>query len=208
MHIAPSTYDLVNDEQMETNEYITIGIAILGWAWAFIQFSLNRRNQKKDKALEKRFEVYSSFMDKMDEVNQNIRTDPKMIYGISTEFMARLLNGDEEDINQALLDFNFGLIEYTKKSLQPTMILNQELNKLKLVCSDALLPKIDEYKKLSTDYLEESQIVLDQILPKRDINITATELQNIGHSARITQMTKLWQDIEKMMRAEIGYYKK
>ncbi len=193
---------------METKDYITIGIAILGWTWAIIQFSLNRRNQKKDKALEKRFEVYSSFLTKMDEINQNMRTDPKMIYGITTEFMGRLLKGDEEETNQALLDFNSELIEYTKKSVQPTMILNQELNKLKLVCSDALLPKIEEYKKLSADYLDEFQIVLNRISIKKDINVTATELQNIGHSDRITLMTELWQDIEKMMRDEIGYYKK
>ena len=193
---------------METKDYITIGIAILGWSWAIIQYSLNRRNQKNDKALEKRFEVYSSFLSKMDEINQNMRTDPKMIYGITTEFMGRLLKGDEEDTNQALLDFNSELIEYTRKSVQPTMILNQELNKLKLVCSDALLPKIEEYKRLSSDYVDEFQIVLNRISTQKDINVTAKELENIGHSDRIPMMTELWQTIEKMMRDEIGYYKK
>lgn len=193
---------------METKDYITIGIAILGWTWAIIQYSLNRRNQKNDKALEKRFEVYSSFLSKMDEINQNMRTDPKMIYGITTEFMGRLLKGDEEDTNQALLDFNSELIEYTKKSVQPTMILNQELNKLKLVCSDALLPKIEEYKRLSSDYVDEFQIVLNRISTQKDINVTAKELENIGHSDRILMMTELWQSIERMMRDEIGYYKR
>ncbi|WP_026955520.1 hypothetical protein [Algoriphagus vanfongensis] len=193
---------------METKDYITIGIAILGWTWAIIQYSLNRRNQKNDKALEKRFEVYSSFLSKMDEINQNMRTDPKMIYGITTEFMGRLLKGDEEDTNQALLDFNSELIDYTKKSVQPTMILNQELNKLKLVCSDALLPKIEEYKRLSSDYVDEFQIVLNRISTQKDINVTAKELENIGHSDRILMMTELWQSIERMMRDEIGYYKR
>tara|TARA_R110002050_G_scaffold300564_1_gene470537 strand:+ start:904 stop:1485 length:582 start_codon:yes stop_codon:yes gene_type:complete len=193
---------------MEIKDYITIGIAVLGWTWAIIQYSLNRRNQKNDKALEKRFEVYSTFLSKMDEINQNLRTDPKMIYGITTEFMGRLLNGNEEDTNQALLDFNSELIEYTKKSVQPTMILNQELNKLKLVCSDALLPKIEDYKQLSSDYMDEFQIVLNRISTKNDLDITAKELENIGHSDRIPMMTELWQEIEKMMRNEIGYYKK
>lgn len=193
---------------METKDYITIGIAILGWTWAIIQYSLNRRNQKNDKALEKRFEVYSSFLSKMDEINQNMRTDPKMIYGITTEFMGRLLKGDEDDTNQALLDFNSELIEYTKKSVQPTMILNQELNKLKLVCSDSLLPKIEEYKQLSADYVDEFQIVLNRISTQKDINVTAKELENIGHGDRIPMMTELWQSIEKMMRDEIGYYKR
>lgn len=199
---------MLHAKKMETKDYITIGIAILGWTWAIIQYSLNRRNQKNDKALEKRFEVYSSFLSKMDEINQNMRTDPKMIYGITTEFMGRLLKGDEEDTNQALLDFNSELIEYTKKSVQPTMILNQELNKLKLVCSDALLPKIEEYKRLSSDYVDEFQIVLNRISTQKDINVTAKELENIGHSDRILMMTELWQSIERMMRDEIGYYKR
>lgn len=50
----------------------------------------------------------------MDEINQNMRTDPKMIYGITTEFMEKLLEGDEHNTNQALLNFNSELIEYTK----------------------------------------------------------------------------------------------
>ena len=199
---------MLHVKKMEIKDYITIGIAVLGWTWAIIQYSLNRRNQKNDKALEKRFEVYSTFLSKMDEINQNLRTDPKMIYGITTEFMGRLLNGNEEDTNQALLDFNSELIEYTKKSVQPTMILNQELNKLKLVCSDALLPKIEDYKQLSSDYMDEFQIVLNRISTKNDLDITAKELENIGHSDRIPMMTELWQEIEKMMRNEIGYYKK
>lgn len=87
------------------------------------------------------------------------------------------------------------------------MILNQELNKLKLVCSGALLPKIEEYKRLSSDYVDEFQIVLNRISTQKDINVTAKELENIGHSDRIPMMTELWQTIEKMMRKEIGYYK-
>lgn len=193
---------------MDNKDYITIGIAVLGWTWAITQFFLNRRNQKNDKALEKRFEVYSSFLSKMDEINQNMRTDPKMLYGFTTDFMSRIILGEENDSNQALIDFNSELIEYTKKSVQPTMILNQELSKLKLVCSDRMLPKIEEYKKLSADYLDEFQIVLNQLSSKKDIAITAKEFENIGHDERIPKMSELWQTIEKMMRDEIGYYKK
>ena len=76
---------------IETKDIILAAIAILGWTWGIIQFILTRRNQKRDKALEKRFEVYSAFMNKADEINQNMRTDPKMIYGITTEFYAKLI---------------------------------------------------------------------------------------------------------------------
>lgn len=192
---------------LEAKDIILAVIGILGWTWGIVQFILTRRNQKRDKALEKRFDVYSAFMNKSDEINQNMRTDPKMIYGITNEFYSKLINGDEQEINQALIDFNSELIEFTKKSVQPIMILNQELNKLKLVCSDRLLPKIEQYKRLANDYNDEFQIVLNRISTSKDINLTAKELENIGHSNRTTQMAELWKEIEKMMRDEIGYYR-
>lgn len=192
---------------LEAKDIILAVIGILGWTWGIVQFILTRRNQKRDKALEKRFDVYSAFMNKSDEINQNMRTDPKMIYGITNEFYSKLINGDEQEINQALIDFNSELIEFTKKSVQPIMILNQELNKLKLVCSDRLLPKIEQYKRLANDYNDEFQIVLNRISTSKDINLTAKELENIGHSNRTTQMADLWKETEKMMRDEIGYYK-
>lgn len=192
---------------IETKDIILAVLGLLGWTWGIIQFILTRKNQKRDKALEKRFEVYSAFMNKADEISQNMRTDPKMIYGITTEFYAKLLNGDEQEMNQALIDFNAELIEFTKKSVQPLMILNQELNKLKLVCSDKLLPKIEDYKQLANDFSDEFQIVLNKISTNKDINLTAKELENIGHSNRTVLMTELWKEMEKMMRDEIGYYK-
>jgi len=192
---------------LETKDILLIGLGLLGWTWGIIQFILTRRNQKRDKALEKRFEVYSAFMNKADEISQNMRTDPKMIYGISTQMFTKLLSGEENETNQALIDFNAELIEYTKRSVQPTMILNQELNKLKLVCSDTLLPKIEEYKKLANDFVDEFQIVMNNLSSNKDLNITAKQLENIGHSNRTVQMADLWKEMEVLMRKEIGYYR-
>jgi hypothetical protein len=192
---------------IETKDIILAVLGLLGWTWGIVQFILTRRNQKRDKALEKRFEVYSAFMNKADEISQNMRTDPKMIYGITTEFFSKIISGDEEETNKALIDFNAELIEYTRKSVQPMMILNQELNKLKFVCSDKLLPKIEQYKQLANDYSDEFQIVLNNISQTKDINITAKQLENIGHSNRTVLMADLWKEMEQLMRNEIGYYK-
>jgi hypothetical protein len=193
---------------MESKDYITIGIAILGWTWAIIQFILTRRNQKLDKILEKRFEVYSTFMNKMDEMNNKMRADPKLIFGTSSELMGKLLSGDEDETNKALLKFNDDLVEMTKMSVEPLLIVNQELNKLKMVCSNNMLPKIEEYKKLTTDYSDEFQIVLNKLSTNKDLEITAKELGNIGHQDRNLRLMALWKEIENMMREEIGYYSK
>lgn len=193
---------------MENKDYFIIGLGILGWLWGIIQFRLNRKYQKTDKAIEKRFEVYSNFMNQMDEMNLNMRRSPNATYGISTQFMAEMLTGDEERINNALLKFNENLLETTKDSLQPMMIVNSELNKLKLVASKKLLPKITEYKTLVNDYTNEFQSVLNSLSTKNDLEYNAKQLQSIGREERGKRMGELWQEIETLMRDEIDYYKK
>lgn len=193
---------------MENKDYFIIGLGILGWIWGIIQFRLNRKYQKVDKAIEKRFEVYSHFMNQMDEMSMKMRKNPNAIYGISTEFMAEMLTGDEERINNTLLKFNQNLLETTRDSLQAMMIINSELNKLKLVASEKLLQKINEYKILVNDYTNEFQSVLNSLSTKNDLEFNAKQLQSIGHEERGKRMGELWQEIEILMRDEIDYYKK
>ncbi|ELM3651602.1 hypothetical protein RYR30_002603 [Flavobacterium psychrophilum] len=193
---------------METKDYFIIGLGILGWIWGIIQFRLNRKYQKADKAIDKRFEVYSNFMNQMDEMSLNMRTDPNATYGISTEFMSEVVTGDEDRINNALIKFNEKLLETTRNSLQPMMIVNSELNKLKLVASQKILPKITEYKTLVNDYTSEFQTVLNKLSNSNDLEYTAQQLQSIGHEERGKRMGELWLEIESLMRDEIDYYKK
>ena len=193
---------------METKDYFIIGLGILGWIWGIIQFRLNRKYQKADKAIDKRFEVYSNFMNQMDEMSLNMRTDPNATYGISTEFMSEVVTGDEDRINNALIKFNEKLLETTRNSLQPMMIVNSELTKLKLDASQKLLPKITEYKTLVNDYTSEFQTVLNKLSNSNDLEYTAQQLQSIGHEERGKRMAELWLEIESLMRDEIDYYKK
>ncbi|OXA71089.1 hypothetical protein B0A67_12505 [Flavobacterium aquidurense] len=193
---------------MEIKDYFIIILGVLGWIWAITQFILNRKYQKSDKALDKRFEVYSNFMNKVDEMSKSMRNDPKMTYGISSEIMTEILTGDEERTNRALIKFNQDLLEFTKSSLQPMMIMNQELNKLRLVASEKLLPKIDEYKILVDDFTDEFQTVLSKLSLSDSIDYTGEQLQSLNHEERGKKMGDLWKVIEKLMRDEIDYYKK
>jgi hypothetical protein len=193
---------------LETKDYFIIGLGILGWIWGIVQFRLNRKYQKADKAIDKRFEVYSNFMNQMDEMSLNMRKDPNATYGISSEFMSEVITGDEERINNALLKFNEKLLETTKNSLQPMMIVNSELNKLKLVASEKLLPKITEYKSLVNNYTDEFQAVLSKLSNSNDLEYTAKQLQSLEHEERGKRMAELWIEIESLMRNEIDYYKK
>jgi len=189
---------------MEKKDIILIVIAFLGWTWGVIQYFINRKLQRKEKMTDRRFEVYSGYMKKADELMNSVRTDPNMVYGISTEFMRIALTGDEQQINQALLDFNDKLQEFVKKASEPIMILRQELSTLLLVCSKDLRPLIEQYKFLATDFNNEIQNVLGT-LSTNDAQKMQEKLTTMGHDTRWRQFESLNEDILRTMRKELGY---
>lgn len=193
---------------MDISRYITFGIAVIGWSLAISQFFLSRKYQKQDKIIEKRFEVYADFMKKIDEMNKNMRTNPNSVFDKSTEMFSSIISGDEEAMDSALIKFNSDIISMTRNSIEPLSIITSEINKLKIICSNSMLPKIEEYKKLILDYTDEFQIVLNKLSSNPDLNVTVKELTNLGNQERNLRLTRLWNDIEKMMREEIGYYSK
>ena len=193
---------------MGIKDYLIISLGTLGQGWGIVQFLLNRKYQKEDKIIEKRFEIYLNFINQIDEISVNMRKDPNIIYGFSTECMSEILAGDEERINKSLLKLNERLLETTRESLQPIMIINSELNKLKLVASEKLLPKISEYKVLINDYTNELQLILNDLSTKNDLEYNVKQLGSIGYEERGKRIKSLLLEIETLMRNEIGYYKK
>lgn len=193
---------------MELKDILIISLAIGGWGWGIIQFFVNRKNQKKDKAIEKRFDVYSAFMNKVDEMSAAIRNDPQMMVGITNDAISRIINGDELEGNRALTELNIKLMEQAKNGVKSAMIINQEFNKVQLVCSPKLLPKIDEYKALFNDYMDEIQVILNNLSGNTDISKTAQAFQSIGQDERTKRFGELHEEVKKQMREEIGFYNK
>lgn len=189
---------------MGIKEVILIIIAFLGWSWAVIQFFVNRSNQKKDKRIERRFDIYSNYLKKSDELMNKVRTDPNMVYGITTDSLTTLLNTEPEKMNDVLIKLNSELLEFTKKATEPIMILNQELSALLLVCSDKLSPKINELKSLSIDFNNEFQNVLKSISPNNSDDMVE-KLKTIGHNNRWAKFEGLNTEILSLMRKEINY---
>lgn len=193
---------------MELKDILIISLAIGGWGWGIIQFFVNRKNQKKDKAIEKRFDVYSAFMNKVDEMSAATRNDPQMMVGITNDAISRIINGDELEGNRALTELNIKLMEQAKNGVKSAMIINQEFNKVQLVCSPKLLPRIDEYKALFNDYMDEIQVILNNLSGNTDISKTAQAFQSIGQDKRTKRFGELHEEVKKQMREEIGFYNK
>ncbi len=193
---------------MVIKDYIIIAISISGWIWGIIQFKLNRKYQKKDKATEKRFEIYSDFMNRMDQINHNIRENPNILYGIPTEILKEILSNDENRVSNALTKFNENLLTLTKYLHQELQFINSELNKLKLVASKKLLLKIYEYKTLLNEYANELQIAINNISTTNDIYQNAKQLEKLQNKERDIKLSELWKSMENLMRDEIDYYSK
>jgi len=189
---------------MEIKDIILIVLAFLGWTWGILQYFINRKLQRREKMTDRRFDVYSGYMKKADELMNNVRTDPNMIYGITTDFYKQILTGDEDQINDALIKFNEKLQEFVKKASEPLMILRQELSTLLLVCSKELRPMIEQYRFLATDFNNEFQNVLSTI-STNDAQKMQEKLTTMGHNSRWSQFETLNEDILKIMRKELGY---
>ena len=90
---------------MDKRELIYIIIAVLGWSWGVLQFFLKRKIVKKDKIVDRRFDAYSTYLKKSDELMNNVRTDPNMIYGIFPELFKGIVSGDSNAADNALIHY-------------------------------------------------------------------------------------------------------
>jgi len=188
---------------MEIKDIWLILIGLAGWSWGVFQFFLKRKYQKKDKLTDKRFDAYTAYMIKSDELMNNLRTDPNMIYGISNEFMQIALSGDEDKINKGLLKFNQKLLDFVKTASEPLMIIKQELNGLRIIYSKKLEEKIEEFNTLVIDFNNDMQKSLSIISPN-DSNQMIRELETLSHNDRWNRFEGLNKEIINQMRKELG----
>ena len=189
---------------MDKRELIYIIIAVLGWSWGVLQFFLKRKIVKKDKIVDRRFDAYSTYLKKSDELMNNVRTDPNMIYGIFPELFKGIVSGDSNAADNALSEFNTKLFDIVKKASEPLLILNQELRALQLVCSVELMPKIEELRKLSSDFNKEVTGILNTISSNKNEKDKASHYQTFSADERWKRFESLNNEILKLMRKEIG----
>ena len=187
---------------LETKDIITIGIACAGWAFAIFEAIQHRRWQKHDSLKQERFKAYKGYMEKIDEIQEAMRVNPQAeITQLLKSFLPRVISGDVENIENAVLEFNSKLLDYVKESIKPLSIVNHELNTLRLIASDKLVVKIDELSALSTDLSNEMQNSLGRISIK-DSN-SFKQLETVGKTERWKRFSSLNDEIFAIMRKEL-----
>lgn len=188
---------------MTVELFATIIIAIVGWIWAIAQFCYKRKWQKKDLLASRRYDAYSQYMRKCEEINENMRKDPKNIFSVTMESLSKIMVlENEEDINYTLIEFNRQLFEYVNQFTIPLSIINQELNSLLIIASKDLTEKLNEQKSLITDFNNEMRNCLNIVNVK---NVDSLQiLETIGHEERWKRLISLNKEIVTLMRKEIG----
>ena len=188
---------------LEAKDILLTGIALLGWAWAVVQFFLHRKYQKRDKILDRRYEAYAGYLKKSDELWRGVRQDPDMTYGISNDFMRIALEGDEEKTKAALLELNQKMYEFAKRATEPLLIIRQELNALELICSPALMEKITELKSLIEQYNTAMQQALG-LFNVFNIQPYQEYVQEMSRNPMWRRFEELNREMLELMRKEIG----
>ncbi|GHU39374.1 hypothetical protein FACS1894190_03670 [Spirochaetia bacterium] len=184
-------------------------IGFLGWALAFFQFIINRLDKKKEKSIDRKYEVYSSCLKKFDEAIQNVQKNPTDIVKLYTDLFSTILNNvdDQKKTIDSLIKFNQEIMSFIPNSTEPLIILKSELNNLMLICSDELKQKIDELIKLTHDYNNEVQKALS-LISSNGSNSSMQNLQTLGQNKRGQMIENLREEMIAIMRKEIGNEKK
>ncbi len=182
---------------------ITIIIAIIGWIWAITQFCYKRKWQKKDLLASRRYDAYSQYMRKCEEINEHMRKNPQTIFSIVQDFSEKLLMNDNiEYINETAIEFNKKMFNYIQQLSTPLSIINQELSSLLIIASKELTEKLNEQKSLIIDFNNEMQNCLNRINVKDGNSFQI--LNTLGQDNRWRRFISLNDEIITLMRKEIG----
>ena len=197
--------NVINNFFSIINDYKELFISILGWSLAVFQFIFHFFMNRTYKKLDRKFEAYSGYMVKIDKIMNNVSNNPNILLNLNSEFLRTVLNNtdDEIAINDSLIKYNERIKDFVLNATEPLMIIRQELNQLKLICSKELLAKIVELDKLAIDYNNAVKINLAASIPN-NINSTVNKLQTLTQDERWHSFEILNNDILTIMRKEIG----
>lgn len=189
---------------LETSHWILIATTISGYVFAISQYYLKRKHEKQSQTTERKFQVYSEVLRKFDELNKNLRINSVELLNSSAEVFDKLIfSKTQEEKDTAITEFNKKLNEQTTKAFQPLYILKNEQYSLKLLCSNKLKEKLDQYimtaEKLFSNYgsllstlsIANAEKIKEKFEPMKEDN-DLIEIQN------------LLDEIIKIMREEIN----
>jgi hypothetical protein len=109
----------------------------------------------------------------------------------------------EDNLDEALIKFNKQLADYVAGSIEPLLIMKQEMSSLKLVASPKMLVLLNELQALTEDLYNDFHNCLSKLNPS-DVE-SYKELETIGKDKRYERFVSLDAEIKQLMREEIQF---
>lgn len=187
---------------MEVGLIITVLIALIGWGIAIWQMYLNRKWQKRDALANRRYDVYSKFLENIEHVYAELTKSPtNRLRKEREDFNISTIGGDRIIFYDAAGRYNEALITFMKETIAPIPMLNREAIDIKLIASEDIQLKIDYLldilKGIYNDY--------ESTLANVDIHDYKTHktILDLQKDSRIMQLKELKIGIESQMKKEI-----
>lgn len=188
---------------LEPKDILLASIAFLGWAWAVVQFYLNRRLQSKDKILDRRYQAYDGYLKKSEEMHQSLRMSSIACLGESHDICAKVVSLKIMTEPEAALALNELFQVVIRKATEPLQFLSAEIASLKLICSPKLLQQIEENQRLTLAL----HLELMSWLPKIDtaeFETLEAMVVSLYQDPRWKRMAELDREMILLMRTEMS----
>jgi len=176
-------------EKMDIGHWILIIGTITGYTFAIYQMKLKHKLEKKVKKQERRYQAYKRLMDKIGEVNSNLRLDENNPFKVLLESKNSM-----ENIMERLNIF-------IKKPLDSLSILETEIDSVKLDSSLIVYKQLEELKiivRKLNDYLTPRVHLINS-----DPNGLLNQIMSLTKDESITRIKTLSDEIIFQMRKEI-----
>ena len=180
-------------------------LALMGYVIAGIvgvlHLRLRRKYESEAKLREMRFKVYREYLAKLDSIHENLRLDFGEFNRIFQDVFESILQ--QNPAGKPLIELQRHLSEFSNKSIGAANQSVNELNGLRLVCSQSILNILDEYIKLAKEQLDESGHMLKSInflIPSSFSYIESFAAKNNFKHLRLDQLKS---EIHLLMRQDI-----
>ena len=175
---------------------VTVILAPLLFYW------LNKREQRRQRRFEIRYEQYQKFLTKLDEIAEGSRTMFAAEFGPLIKRIVPRILGNPSDSDAALIELNEELHNLTSGVHETYSKAKNELNGLRLVCSNQLLPLVEEFISTQDRQFQRSLDLLAQwktMSPDQVVGVVPPEAEEDAAKTRELQARIL-----EIMRAELS----
>ncbi len=165
--------------------------------------ALKRRDDLNKRNFEIRYAEYKKYLQTLEDITASTRLDFEQTFQIIvSDFFSASMN-DINSAQNALKKMQSALSPLMDKMRDSFTRANNELHGLRLVCSDELLKKIDEFVKLQSTLLERSGNLMSSWIDLGINKMAPSELPD-DMSKMGLRSKQLLDEIISQMRKELG----